>query len=425
MKRPPHRGPKIVVDGKKMTVVKFNREQRKMARQMEQRQPVLFSIAPFHTVPAINNSHCAFSMKAMRFPAMMQKQGWKVVEFANEGSESAAETKERMLTRDELEKLTGVKADSDFVGNTATIGAPHWQLFEQCMRESLTKLAKPGDFVMHHFGRAHMGLVRDFPQLRHVEPGIGYGDDSFGAFRIFESWAWLNYHMGKTLEADQQGRIVYSGNVPKTGRQPSDYEWVVNNSFDLNDWTPRAEVGSYLLFMGRICEIKGLNTLRSIVDKCPELEIRIAGQGDMTPWKHPRLKELGPVKGSVRDSLVGGALAVLCPSRFLEPFCGVNVEAQLCGTPVITSNHSCFVETVEHGKTGYRANTLGDYLAAIRLVKGLDRKYIAERARALWNTDVAGARYSKIFRQIMDLQAKVGQKPDEVGWYSSNEYLLG
>ena len=388
------------------------------------RDPILFSIAPFHTVPCLSNSHCAFSMKAMRFPAMMRKQGWKVVEFANEGSESIADEKVTILTMAELENMTGVKQDTAFVGDTAKIGSAHWQEFDKRLRQELGRRAQPGDFVMHHFGRSHMGLVQDFPQLRHVEPGIGYGDESFGAFRIFESWAWLNYHMGRTLELDATGKVAFNGNCPKVGRNPSDYEWVVPNSFDMSQWMPREEKGEYLLFIGRICDIKGMNVLRSIVDKT-DYEIRLAGQGDITPWKHDRLKALGPVKGLERDILMGRAKAVLCPSRFLEPFCGVAVEAMLCGTPVITSNHGAFVETVEHGKTGWRCNTLGDWIEAIKRVDGLDRKYISDRARSLYNMDTAGARYSGIFRQIMDLTVQPDAPLDESGWYSKNYHLLG
>ena len=45
---------------------------------------------------------------------------------------------------------------------------------------------------------------------------------------------------------------------------------------------------------------------------------------------HPAV---GPLE---RAELLRNAKAVLMPTYYLEPFGGVNVEAQLCGTPVIT-----------------------------------------------------------------------------------------
>ncbi len=43
-----------------------------------------------------------------------------------------------------------------------------------------------------------------------------------------------------------------------------------------------------------------------------------------------------------RLALLGNAKSVLMPTYYLEPFGGVHVEAQLCDTPVITTDWSAF-----------------------------------------------------------------------------------
>ncbi len=43
-----------------------------------------------------------------------------------------------------------------------------------------------------------------------------------------------------------------------------------------------------------------------------------------------------------RLALLGKAKSVLMPTYYLEPFGGVHVEAQLCDTPVITTDWSAF-----------------------------------------------------------------------------------
>ena len=43
-----------------------------------------------------------------------------------------------------------------------------------------------------------------------------------------------------------------------------------------------------------------------------------------------------------RLPLLGNAESVLMPTYYLEPFGGVHVEAQLCDTPVITTDWSAF-----------------------------------------------------------------------------------
>ena len=51
----------------------------------------------------------------------------------------------------------------------------------------------------------------------------------------------------------------------------------------------------------------------------------------------------------------------MVPTYYVEPFCGVNVEAQLCGTPVISNDCGAFTETIENLKTGILAHTLKDF----------------------------------------------------------------
>jgi glycosyltransferase involved in cell wall biosynthesis len=100
----------------------------------------------------------------------------------------------------------------------------------------------------------------------------------------------------------------------------------------------------------------------------------------------------------------------------VEPFGIVVIEAMMSGTPVISSDFGAFVETVEHGKTGFRCRTLGDYLAAVKTVENLDRKYIAEHARQRWTYEVIGKRYDEIFKQIYDLK--------DGGWYSEHSHII-
>jgi glycosyltransferase involved in cell wall biosynthesis len=353
----------------------------------------LHLIGIFHTQHTAAYSHCAFTGKALRFPKMMQGQGYTVIEYSNAGSESSADEHVTMLDAAEFAGLFK-RGETDFHGNDATVGSEAHQLFERRLIPALRERLQPQDIICHPFGHAHQQLMAEFPNHQHVETGIGYPTLMPNSFRIFESYAWMHYHQGKE------------------GRNGKNYEWVVPNYYDLDDWDVRTEHGSYLAFLGRITELKGIDTIRAIAEHSP-WPIVLHGQGDPSRWQHPNIEYRGPLTGRKRSEFLGNARALLAPTVFTEPFCGMAVEAMLCGTPVVSVNYGAMTETVTEGVTGYRCHTLQDWLDGIHAVEDLDRQAIADSARARWSLETCGARYDKIFCQLNDLYRK--------GWYEISE----
>lgn len=95
------------------------------------------------------------------------------------------------------------------------------------------------------------------------------------------------------------------------------------------------------------------------------------------------------------------------------------MEAQLCGTPVITKDFGAQTETVEQGITGLRCHTLEDYCEGVRLAQAgrFDRAYIRERAVRLYGYAGVGAKYNYAFRCIMDVHNGTN------GWYSPTSHI--
>jgi 2-polyprenyl-3-methyl-5-hydroxy-6-metoxy-1,4-benzoquinol methylase len=85
----------------------------------------------------------------------------------------------------------------------------------------------------------------------------------------------------------------------------------------------------------------------------------------------------------------------------------------LCGTPVVSVDYGAMTETITEGVMGYRCHTLQDWIDGINAVGDLDRRIIADTARAKWSLEACGARYDKIFRQLNDLYRK--------GWYEVDQ----
>ncbi len=356
-------------------------------------KPSLHLVGIFHTQHTQAYSHCAFTGKALRFPKMMRKQGYNVIEYSNEGSESEANEHVTMLTASEFNSIY-TRSETDFHGNDATVGSEGHQLFEQKLIPALRERLQPEDIICHPFGHAHQQLMAEFPNHQHVETGIGYPTLMPDSFRIFESYAWMHYHQGKE------------------GRNGKNYEWVVPNYYDLDEWEPSYEPGQYLAFLGRITPLKGIDTIKAIADHSP-WPIVLHGQGDPSPWNHPNIEYRGPISGTARSEFLRNARALLAPTVFTEPFCGMAVEAMLCGTPVVSVNYGAMTETVTEGVMGYKCHTLQDWIDGINNVGNLDRRTIASIARNQWSLEACGRRYDKIFCQLNDLYRR--------GWYETKE----
>jgi glycosyltransferase involved in cell wall biosynthesis len=114
-----------------------------------------------------------------------------------------------------------------------------------------------------------------------------------------------------------------------------------------------------------------------------------------------------------RADLLGNAKAVLIPTYYLEPFAGVNVEAQLCGTPVITSDWGVFPETVLHGLTGYRYRVFEEFCWAVNNVWRIKPETCHEWAKDNYSMERIGKMCEEYFQRMNHLH-------DE-GWYEPNE----
>lgn len=358
-------------------------------------KPVLHLLGLFHTQTTIKYSHCAFTGKVLRFPKMMQRYGYEVIEYSNHESESTADEHVEILNKEEFESFFGKRKKTDFFGDNACVGNAAHKLFEERLIIELRKRVKEKDIICHPFGHAYQRLLTEFPSNHHVETGIGYPTLMPNSFKIFESYAWMHYHQGKE------------------NRQGKNYEWVVPNYFDLDDWEPKDKPGDYLAFLGRICGVKGMDTIRAIADYSP-WPIILHGQGDASPWEHPNIFYEGPISGKKRSDFLRNARAALMPTNFTEPFGGSGVEAMLCGTPLIAVDYGAFTETIVDGVTGFRCHTLQDWLDAIDKAGDLDRKQIARITRERYSLETCGEKYDKIFKDINALWDK--------GWYQLNNH---
>ena len=310
------------------------------------------------------NSHCAFTSKVRKWTRMMTERGHEVILYGSVENDAPA---------------------TEHVPCIPTFSPPPAEPEHEDWRRANAKIAvqiedrkEPGDFLCLPFGVCHRRLTELHPDLTAVETGIGYAG-AFARHRIYESYAWMHVALGRQ------------------GHDPDGMdEWaVIPNYFETEDF-PAGEPEDYLLYVGRMTERKGVH-LAARVAEATGHDLILAGEGEEIPAYGDYI---GPVGPDARANLMSHAKALVCPTRYVEPFGGVAVEAQLCGTPVITTDWGAFTETVEQGVSGYRCRTWADFLLAAANVAGLDRAEIRRRAQARWSLAAVAPQFESYFDRI-------------------------
>lgn len=332
-----------------------------------------------HTETTHEYEWCAYTAKVRKFSTMMHSLGHTVYLYAGEHNE--ADCTEHIPCKTTLGKIPPFETDH-----------LTWYTFNNSAHWAIQQRAHPGDYLCLIAGRAQERLAQWLPNLTPVEWGVGYGG-VFTDYRVFESEAWRH-----TVYGNLYGTHTADGKF---------YDAVIPNFFETEAFPTGDGAGDYLLYVGRLIDRKGLQIVREISDRAG-LPLVVAGDGDknLIPYNATYVGVVGPTE---RAKLMGEARCILTPTTYVEPFGGVAVEAQMCGTPAITTPWGAFTETIEHGKTGYRCHTLKEFLMAVNMAPGLDRDYIRQRAINTYSTDVVKYQYQEYFNRLETLKGD--------GWY--------
>jgi glycosyltransferase involved in cell wall biosynthesis len=195
------------------------------------------------------------------------------------------------------------------------------------------------------------------------------------------------------------------------------YDRVFPNYFEKEDFTFKEEKEDYFFYIGRLIYRKGVQTAIT-TSKILGKKLIIAGQKDDAEkfdLEQEGIEYVGYVDPEKRTELMANAKACFIPTYYLEPFGGTNVESQLCGTPVLTTDFGAFLDTVVQGVTGFRCHTLNDFVACAQLVDNLDPKMIRKHAER-YLTDNMQWELEDWMRELYQvyLSATV---PDTKGWH--------
>lgn len=318
-----------------------------------------------------------FATATRRFARVLKELGHTVLLYGSEENDAPCDELIPCITKEEQELLL---AGTEYQATTFKPDNPLWMLFNPRAAKAIGERKQSRDMICS-LGGASQAMVTDaHPDLLAVEYNIGYVGN-YAQCRVFQSKAWQHWCYGNQ-------------NIQETRF----FDAVIPAFFDPADFpAPPQPREDLYVYVGRYIERKGL---KIIAQACAKAGKQVVYVGHGTETNLLTGQNLGPLPDDQRNALMARAQAVLCPTTYIEPFNCVAVEAQLCGTPVIATDFGGFLETVEHGKTGYRCNTLGEFVQALDLVQDLDRDYIRQRAIDLYSLDAAKRAFTDYFDRI-------------------------
>ena len=141
--------------------------------------------------------------------------------------------------------------------------------------------------------------------------------------------------------------------------------------------------GGYALFLGRLNPTKGAHIAAHVARRAG-IPLRIAGKRSeqieidyfesvLKPLLGADIEYVGEVDHETKVDLLGGAIMLLNPIEWPEPFGMVMIESLACGTPVVTTPHGAAPEIVDDGVNGFICADEPELVEAVGRIGEIDR----------------------------------------------------
>src|SRR5262249_313785 len=116
----------------------------------------------------------------------------------------------------------------------------------------------------------------------------------------------------------------------------------------------------------------------------------------------PHIEYIGEISDGEKSSFLSGAIALLAPIAWPEPFGLVLIEAMACGTPVIAFNRGSVPEIVEDGLTGFIVEGKEKAVAASDRLSQLSRGTIRQRFEERFTARRMAREYLNVYRSLIE-----------------------
>ena len=324
---------------------------------------------------------CAFVQRTWKLCKVLHKLGHEIIHLGHVDSDVSCSERIHVTDNDVLKEAYGYVPHDVVPGHSVNDHA--FTTFAENSLPEIRKRAQKDDLVLAMYGWGHKVLcdsLSDLP-VHIVEPSIGY-PDSFAKYRCYQSSSKMHFERGKRstyhklLEEYPDNEDIFRSSLGQalSENMPDHNTVVFPNLYNFEHFKYSVDKGDYILYLGRIHACKGLEIAFNLAEYT-NMRLIVAGPGDINTLGFPIPKQVeyvGVADVFMRSALLEKAIAIICPSLYLEPGLGTHIESLFAGTPPVTTNWGAPMDYNDHERVGFRCQDFNDFVVALENIESID-----------------------------------------------------
>jgi len=207
-----------------------------------------------------------------------------------------------------------------------------------------------------------------------------------------------------------QAPVVSISDAQRKPLPRANFVRTIHHGLPVNLLTPQPVRPQYLAFLGRIAPEKRPDRAIAIARRAG-IPLKIAAKVDRVDQAYfesviapmldgPGVEMIGEIGDAEKAEFLSGAMALLLPIDWPEPFGLVMIEAMACGTPTIAYPAGSVPEVIEDGVTGFIVKDEAAAVAAIGRLGDLNRAEVRRQFEARFTAQRMAEDYVQLYHRM-------------------------
>jgi len=187
---------------------------------------------------------------------------------------------------------------------------------------------------------------------------------------------------------------------------------VIHHGVDPDAFPVGTGTGGYAVFLGRMSPDKGVDTAVRvarragvpllIAAKMAEANERAYFDQKVKPLLGGDVEYIGELGAAAKLELLGGAIGLINPIAWPEPFGMVMIEAMATGTPVVATPCGAVPEIVVDGLTGFIRSGEESLAEAVGRLGEINRRHCRARVESAFSAERMVDAHLEVYRAVIE-----------------------